>query len=566
MKSKKKRRHIKKIIGFLAFILIVCVICSAAYYKNEIKNFLFKNGSDENIIQICDNIGAGYELAQLSSSGDILKIDFINPALDTCDLTTVIYSTSKSKVLSQTDFKNGYFETGLLNNGYYLARLDSGIIELYDLSGKKTSEIHIPSKYSIGFLSVSKNGEYVCFGDGKTAQILIADKNMNSIKAVSDFTGYAKICYTEGSSFFVQLYENSIMEIDAETFSTKQFKATKNTRIINEYGSISPNEDGLDILNTDGKKTGELTINKIDEIPIAMSMERILTAAGNGNSDILTAYNKEDGKYFSQEVSGSIYSAVDMQNGYIALSTVSSESYTKIYLIDVASRKLTTNQNQSQAATAVSEKEKVTEAEKKNATYLITDVPIISQYPDFPTGCESISAVIAMQYSGDNISPESFIDDYLEKSSNFYSEDGIKYGPDPYAAFIGSPRSKSAYGCMAPVIENAMNKYYQGRKTVKNLTGSELETLCNEYINKNVPCLIWASIDMLEPKYTRSWTLSDGSTYRWLANEHCMVLIGYDDTYYYFSDPYKGAMVKYEKTVSEKRFEAFGRQALAILK
>ena len=55
-----------------------------------------------------------------------------------------------------------------------------------------------------------------------------------------------------------------------------------------------------------------------------------------------------------------------------------------------------------------------------------------------------------------------------------------------------------------------------------------------------------------------------GGTYTWLANEHCLVLMGYDNENYYFSDPYKGAVVKYKKALCQSRYQAFGQQALAI--
>ncbi len=209
------------------------------------------------------------------------------------------------------------------------------------------------------------------------------------------------------------------------------------------------------------------------------------------------------------------------------------------------------------------------------AKYVLTDVPVIAQYPNYPTGCESVSAVIAMRYAGSDISIDDFIDKYLQKG-NFYTKDGVTYGPDPRTHFVGSPRSENSYGCMAPVIENAMNAYYQdkeqevnadypGKKRVVNATGTEMDDLCRQYIVKGIPCLVWVSIGMVEPYYSRSWNLPNGGTYRWLPNEHCMVLIGYDATHYYFSDPYRGAIVKYARQLSSNRYAAYGKQALAIL-
>ena len=37
----------------------------------------------------------------------------------------------------------------------------------------------------------------------------------------------------------------------------------------------------------------------------------------------------------------------------------------------------------------------------------VLDVPFLSQLPEFPTGCESVSAVMALQYLGIDLSQES---------------------------------------------------------------------------------------------------------------------------------------------------------------
>ena len=61
------------------------------------------------------------------------------------------------------------------------------------------------------------------------------------------------------------------------------------------------------------------------------------------------------------------------------------------------------------------------------------------------------------------------------------------------------------------------------------------------------------------------WYLPDGTKYVWTANEHCLLLVGYDELYYYFNDPYNGACVKYKKHLCEKPFIELGCQSLVIV-
>lgn len=70
---------------------------------------------------------------------------------------------------------------------------------------------------------------------------------------------------------------------------------------------------------------------------------------------------------------------------------------------------------------------------------IIQNVPFISQNNKYPTGCESVSTVMALQYAGVDMTVENFIDNYLDKGSNKSFDPNICFGGDPY--------STSGYGC-----------------------------------------------------------------------------------------------------------------------
>lgn len=88
--------------------------------------------------------------------------------------------------------------------------------------------------------------------------------------------------------------------------------------------------------------------------------------------------------------------------------------------------------------------------------YKIIQAPFIYQMDKYPTGCESVAAVMALQYAGINISVDTFIDKYLDRSS------GIPF--DPNSTFGGNPRSTSGFGCYAPVIKKALDKVLASTK------------------------------------------------------------------------------------------------------
>ncbi len=199
------------------------------------------------------------------------------------------------------------------------------------------------------------------------------------------------------------------------------------------------------------------------------------------------------------------------------------------------------------------------------AAFRLQGVPLIPQYPLYPTGCESAAAVMALQYAGEPIAMDTFVEKHLVKDTGFYYKDGTHYGPDPRQVFAGDPRTVSSYGCMSPVIKRAMASVLGSDERVEDASGLSMSALCEQYVAQGIPVVVWVSINMLEVYPSGSWITPSGETYVWPANEHCMLLVGYDEGHYYFNDPYKGCEVSYARTLSQARYEALGKQALAVI-
>ncbi|MGN0251582.1 MAG: C39 family peptidase [Oliverpabstia sp.] len=193
----------------------------------------------------------------------------------------------------------------------------------------------------------------------------------------------------------------------------------------------------------------------------------------------------------------------------------------------------------------------------------LIDVPAICQYPELPTGCESVAATMVLQYYKVDITAEEFASDWLACSENFYSSEGKRYGPDPHKVFVGNPFSKKSYGCFAEPIVHAVNRNCTGY-TARKITYRSLEQLCEKYIDNDMPLLIWATMNMIEPSAGNTWYLENDTAFTWIAGEHCLVLVGYNTDCYYLNDPISGSMVAYQKDIVEKRFAELGSQAVYI--
>lgn len=189
---------------------------------------------------------------------------------------------------------------------------------------------------------------------------------------------------------------------------------------------------------------------------------------------------------------------------------------------------------------------------------IITGVPHIYQKDLYPTGCESVSTVMALQYAGINLSVDDFIDKYLAKTPY-----GTKF--DPQKTFGGDPRGRG-YGCYSPVIMDALNKILAGNSNYSALELElvPIEDLCSLYIDKDIPVIMWATSGMEPSRIEEVWTYN-GKRIAWIAPEHCLLLVGYDDNNYIFHDPQSRAdLTAYSKSSVETAYKALYSQAIVI--
>ena len=202
-----------------------------------------------------------------------------------------------------------------------------------------------------------------------------------------------------------------------------------------------------------------------------------------------------------------------------------------------------------------------------NSNKKIIQAPYIDQSVKYPTGCESVSTVMLLQYLGYDMSVDEFIADYLEMKE-FEEREGQLYGADPNLYFCGSPYDKDSFGCYAPVICKALEKAIGNDYLVLNETNCSMEELLKKYIDNDMPVIFWACINMREPIVGPEWKLlNSGENFTWISNEHCMLLVGYDEEGYYFNDPHENrGLIKYEKSLVENRHKAQYSMAVGVKK
>jgi len=187
-------------------------------------------------------------------------------------------------------------------------------------------------------------------------------------------------------------------------------------------------------------------------------------------------------------------------------------------------------------------------------------VEYISQLPELPTGCEITSLAEVLNYLGYKVDKEYLAEndlkmlDDLDGSFNNY--------------FIGSPWDEGGWGCFAPAITTAANKYLTSIKSTKkayNISGSTLSQLLTEVQNGN-PVIVWITTRLDERTVFDNIEMNNGTTFKWPENEHCVVLTGFDlnsPQTVTVADPLAGVV---DRTYSKfnSRYNELGKRAVVI--
>ena len=199
----------------------------------------------------------------------------------------------------------------------------------------------------------------------------------------------------------------------------------------------------------------------------------------------------------------------------------------------------------------------------------ILTAPYIDQTVRWVYGCESVSAVMLLQYYGIPVQPDEFIDEYLPRA---YSTEvaGRMIARHPAYYYINDPRDFTGWGCYAPCIaralQNTLEAYgLQEVYTVSDVTGLTAAQLCQRYVRHGLPVVFWATLDMIPAGEYVHWTLPSGEEFAWRQNEHCLLLVGWDEENFWFNDPWQNhGCCAYPRAVVEQRHAEQGMYAVVL--
>ena len=569
--KKRRKSRLRKIMPVLlcAVFAVAAFAAVKVYFKEKpaAESGVFAEENGKNISQTADSLSLNAELVKANCIGAVAKIDIVTPGLDTCSMRVAMYDLNGGKVLSETALKEGAWITGQTENGFYAVEQFEKTLYIYDNSGKLKTEKSFSDKADFSSVcGVDEKEKYFIYTTSQKGEVYVYDLKSGEEKKLDEGIFLREALGFRGGVMYAAGMESSLVAIDAEDFSVRTEVQNPQLNLFTPYYSLGTTDYSFIVADKTGVKY--VPFGSVDELAVGIGEDGFTTAVSRENGNTLRIYDLSEKTVAEANIDGAVESVCYTGDG--RLLVITGDAMQKSHSLSVCDLKSLKTAPLTVNDTDLPEKKEpqidIPEAKDSQKANIIKGVPVLSQFPEFPTGCESVSTVTVLRFYGENITAAKFIDEYLPKSADFYYESGRRYGPSPYDFFIGNPRTAASYGCMAPVIEKALCDYFGGSERVKNTTGAELSELCGEYIDNGIPVIMWATINMLETDPKNTWYLKEGTRFSWPGNEHCLVLTGYDADSYYFNDPYAGKTVKYKKQTVKDRYAELGRQSVVILK
>lgn len=198
------------------------------------------------------------------------------------------------------------------------------------------------------------------------------------------------------------------------------------------------------------------------------------------------------------------------------------------------------------------------EKREMEAKKLYSSFPTYSQFPNYPTGCESVSLYLLLWYYQVDVSVDDIVLK-LKKGDLPYENNGKVLGGNPEVEFIGDPRTNYSYGVYNRPIQEVAEQFKSGVISKVNFDFSEVLKL----VLQKHPVMVWTTINLSKPFISQTWTYPKTSeTIKWISGEHAMVIFGVDQDKVIVSDPYTGTIRNFSKEIFEQRYNYLGKRAI----
>lgn len=173
------------------------------------------------------------------------------------------------------------------------------------------------------------------------------------------------------------------------------------------------------------------------------------------------------------------------------------------------------------------------------------------QNPELPAGCEAASLAAVLNSMEYETSPTDIVEHYLAVDPTSSSAH----------AFAGNPYVEYGGAAFPPAIVDAANAFLSAHQAperaldLAECTFADIRALVAE----GYPVITWSTMGMVQPTFTGEYL----DEYAWYAQEHCVVVYGFQGENVLVCDPLEG-LIKRNAAAFEQVWHACGAMAVVI--
>lgn len=188
------------------------------------------------------------------------------------------------------------------------------------------------------------------------------------------------------------------------------------------------------------------------------------------------------------------------------------------------------------------------------------NVPCYNQFPELPTGCESVALTNLLNYYGFGLAKTTIAGSYLPLTS----------GGNFVTAFSGNPFTGTGgglSGCVAPAIVNAGNNFLWTTVSSLRARDASFSSIQNikDRLSNGQPVEVWNTESGGYPGGRYAVQFYNGHSYGLWGGNHAVVIKGYDDEQgiVYVSDSISGDVIR-DAGVFFETWQRMDSQAVVI--
>ncbi len=276
------------------------------------------------------------QLIEAFVSGDVLRLEYISPGLDTSSMRIITYSLSSHTILGEVSLAEDFWVTGEMNfGGFFTVSITSSEVVYYDKNCSETYRDTVFERGTIGYLAyVDADGKYMIYNRANDGMMMIysfssgISEELESVSRNSAVVGY------KDGGFYLRDFDSGIIKISPEQKKAETLISGINMQFVSTDYEIYRQSDYFVITPLENNLHTMTPVHSEDENPLASGDNKFATISHDDMFDVIRIYDLSSSKVSPGiKVEGSVGKLLFCGNELLLIISADYESEKVMYYL-----------------------------------------------------------------------------------------------------------------------------------------------------------------------------------------------------------------------------------------